>query len=576
MKKENMNGGMVLKSILFIAIVMLPLLFFFLPYREMRDYIVLFVFVIFSSVLFFLSKSLMRREEELLDVKDTLSEDITKKVLVEKTLEEERKLNQIILDYQEQILILSTKKSGMININNKFFTTFDFKDLNDFKEYHQCICELFILKEGYLQKTEGSDWTLTVLNNPNTMHKALMLNKEGEETIFLARVKKVNVGEEEYRITTFTDITELEKAREMAESSERVKANFMANMSHELRTPLNGINGFTQLLSQTSMNEKQRKYISLIETSSKNLLGIVDNILDFSKIESGNMELESKQSNPFTEIENIINLFNARAKSKNITYQLDMDSNISPCLLMDTLRLSQILSNLISNAIKFTPENGKIIVEVKSLSKTNDLEKLYIAVTDNGIGISKERQQVIFKAFTQADTSTTREFGGTGLGLSISVTLVHLFGGTLQLESEENKGSRFFFDIEAKRCDQEEKKQKVLIVEECEMTKIVIEELLKQHEILVEFANDEENFLNKLSTEKYQLLFININMPNIDISKTLPYIRVLSPTLPIVALGDSEEDKNRVETVLTDINEYLDKPIQIELFNELIVKQMQK
>lgn len=659
-------------------------------HKEMRDYILLFIFLIFSSVLFFLSKSFMRREKELLDVKDTLEntvdkkehqletlsdlvnehmissktnthgiitsasqafleisgyseeelltrshnivrhpdvetsiykdmwktiktgkpwsgdlknrakdgtvyyvhatiipafnaegelveyisfrEDITEKVLAEETLEEERKLNQIVLDNQEEILLLATKKLGVINANNKFLTTFNFKNLDDFKEHHKCICELFIPKDGYLRNSKGFDWTLTVLNNPDVMHKALMLNNDGEQSVFLVRVKNVKVGKEEYRITTFTDITELEQAREMAESSEKAKANFMANMSHELRTPLNGISGFTQLLSQTSMNEKQSKYVSMIESSSKNLVGIVDDILDFSKIESGNMELESKETDPFEEIENIIALFNTRAKSKKINYRLEMDPNISSCLFLDTLRLSQILSNLISNAIKFTPEDGTITVEVKSVAKNNNVETLYIAVADSGIGIPKERQDAIFEAFTQADASTTREFGGTGLGLSISVTLVKLFGGTLQLESEENKGSKFFFEIEIKCCKKEKEEQKVLIVENCEMSKIVMEELLKQHGLMAEFAHDKEELLNKLSIETYKILFLDINIPTINASETLQYIRVIQPTIPIIALGDNEVDKNEVESVLTDINEYLPKPLELEAFNLLIEK----
>ena len=459
---------------------------------------------------------------------------------------------------------MSTQTAGVININTKFFHTFDFENLNDFKESHQCICELFIHKEGYLKRDESFEWTRTVLNNPDTMHKALMLNKEGKEAIFLVRVKKVLVGKEEYHITTFTDITELEKARELAESSEKAKANFMANMSHELRTPLNGINGFTQLLAKTEINEKQGKYLSMIKTSSRNLVGIVNDILDFSKIESGNMELEYKKSDPFKEIENTVRLFNARTKSKDISYTLDMDPNISSCLMMDTLRLSQILSNLISNAIKFTPEKGKITVSVQSVKKHKGYEELYFAITDTGIGIPKDRQKAIFEAFTQADSSTTREFGGTGLGLSISVSLVQLFGGTLQLESEVNKGSTFFFNIEAKRCDIKKEAKKVLIVEECEMTKIMLEEFLKQHNVVAQFINNQDELTDKLSTETYKMLFINIQ------DKVLiKDARKLNPELPIIALKESIVE---VESQEGEISDYLNKPLELDAFNLLIEK----
>ncbi|MCH9739575.1 MAG: PAS domain S-box protein [Epsilonproteobacteria bacterium] len=658
-------------------------------HKEMRDYILLFIFVIFSAVLFFLSRSFIKREKELLDVKDTLEitvdnkehqlealshlvnehmissktdtkgvitsvsqafldisgyseeellkhshnivrhpdmdksvykemwktlkegkpwsgdlknrakdgsiyyvhatiipgfntngklveyisfrEDITEKVLTEHTLEEERQLNQIILDNQEEILLMSTQNNGVININNKFLTTFDFKDLKDFKEHHQCICELFIHKEGYLKRSEGSDWTKEVLANPDTMHKALMLNKKGKEAIFLARVKKITIAEEEHYITTFTDITELEKARELAESSEKAKANFMANMSHELRTPLNGITGFTQLLTQTPVSEKQSKYLSMIETSSHNLLGIVNDILDFSKIESGNMELEYKKSDLFMEIESTVNLFKTRAKDKNLNYKLDMDPTISPCLMIDALRLSQILSNLISNAIKFTPENGTVTVSIKSVVKHKGYEELHFAISDTGIGIPKDRQKAIFEAFTQADTSTTREFGGTGLGLSISVSLVQVFGGELKLESEENKGSTFFFNIEAKRCEKEQTAQKALIIEECEMTKIMIEELLKQHNIVTEVVHTKEELLSKLSKEEYRLLFIGMNH-----TKSLAFIKESSPALPIIALGSSDSDKEKAEILSGYIDNYLNKPLELDAFNLIVERYLSK
>ncbi|HHH18950.1 MAG TPA: PAS domain S-box protein [Campylobacterales bacterium] len=642
-----------------------------IAHKEMRDYILLFIFAIFSAVLFFLSRSFRQREKQLLTVKDDLEhtvdtkkhelealshlvnehmissktntkgiitsvsdafveisgypreellnkahnivrhpdmdkqvyqemwqtiksgkpwsgdlknrakdgsvyyvhatiipafntegklveyisfrENITDKVLAEQTLEEERKLNQLILDNQEEILLLSTEKEGLITINQKFLTTFGFRDIESFKNQHQCICELFIPKEGYLRRNEGVEWTRTVLENPNKMHKALMLNNQGNETIFLVRVKKVQVGSEEYRITTLTDITELEKAREMAESSEKAKANFMANMSHEIRTPLNGINGFTQLLTKTDLNTKQHKYVSMIETSSRNLIGIVNDILDFSKIESGNMELEYTPSNPYVDIENTIHIFHDQAKEKQIHYSFAMDSSISTCLMLDTLRLSQILSNLISNAIKFTPENGTISVEVRSVTQSDTSEMLHFAVSDTGIGIPPERQAAIFDAFTQADSSTTRKFGGTGLGLSISVSLVQLFGGTLQLQSEEKKGSKFFFEIDAKRC-QEPKAKQVLIIESCEMTKIVLEEMLKQHDIVAEFAQNSQEIKSMLDKRHYDLIFIESN--------ALAMLDALNIDIPIITLGD--------HSTKGDAKHHLSKPIDPEMLVRLL------
>lgn len=383
-----------------------------------------------------------------------LRDDITERVLSENALEKERELNQIVLDNLQSILLMTNEEKGVYRANNKFFEVFDFKDPKTFKEKHACICELFIQKEGYLQPSStDQNWTEEILQNPHAIHKALMVNRQGEERIYSVNLKEANMNGEQFYVSTFTDITELEQARELAESSEKVKASFMANMSHEIRTPMNGITGFTQLLEKTSLDSQQRKYISIINSSTKNLVGIVNDILDFSKIESGNMELDLVETNPFVYLKESLELFRSTVREKQISYLIEIDSHISEWLLMDRLRISQVLSNLINNAIKFTPEHGTIHVSVTSVRKSDMHEVLRFSIRDTGIGIPEDRQAAIFEAFSQADSSTTRMFGGTGLGLSISVSLVDLMGGKLQLESSEGKGSDFFFEIEVKQCE---------------------------------------------------------------------------------------------------------------------------
>ena len=287
------------------------------------------------------------------------------------------------------------------------------------------------------------------------------ISKEGEEKVFdwaNALIKNAH-DEMEYIVTVGMDITneilqqkKLEQALVVAENAAKVKGEFLANMSHEIRTPMNGILGFIQLFERTPLDEKQRKFIDIMHTSAKTLLGIINDILDVSKLESGKFELDVTQVNPFIEFEKTVMIYMTKVKEKHIIFTIEMDSNISTCVKFDLLRMQQIISNLISNAIKFTSENGKIVLYVKMLDKIDDTMQLRIGVKDSGIGISQMSQQHIFEAFSQAAVSTTRKFGGTGLGLTICSRLVTLMGGQLQVQSEEGLGSDFFFDIFVQTC----------------------------------------------------------------------------------------------------------------------------
>ena len=234
----------------------------------------------------------------------------------------------------------------------------------------------------------------------------------------------------------------------------QAKDLFLANMSHEIRTPLNGIVGFTQLLKSTETTPEQEEFITVIETSSENLLTIVNDILDLSKIKADKIELEHIPFNAVEKFEGAIESYGARAAEKDIELGVFMDPKLPTTLVGDPTKISQIIVNLISNAIKFTNLSGNVDVDVRLVEESPKDATIRFAVSDTGIGITKEQQKHIFEAFSQADVSTSRKFGGTGLGLAISGKLVNFMGGVLDIESEEGKGSTFFFTLTLEKADQ--------------------------------------------------------------------------------------------------------------------------
>ena len=238
----------------------------------------------------------------------------------------------------------------------------------------------------------------------------------------------------------------------------QAKDLFLANMSHEIRTPLNGIVGFTQLLKSTATSDEQEEFITVIETSSDNLLTIVNDILDLSKIKADKIELENIPFDPVEKFESAVESYAARAAEKSIKFGIFVDPSLPSTIKGDSTKISQIIVNLISNALKFTSEDGRVDVLIAKVGESTTDTTVKFAVTDSGIGISQEQQEKIFDAFSQADVSTSRKFGGTGLGLAISSKLVTFMGGKLEIESEEGRGSTFFFTLKFDKTDDMEER----------------------------------------------------------------------------------------------------------------------
>jgi PAS domain S-box-containing protein len=281
--------------------------------------------------------------------------------------------------------------------------------------------------------------------------KAIMKNRKKTGETYYVDTTIVPILNEHNDIIEYVsmryDVTKLVEAVEEANKAKRIRDEFLANMSHEIRTPLNGIIGFVDILLHQNSDKKIQHHLEIIHTSAQMLLRIVNDVLELSKLQSGKFTIESLPFDPIEEISTVASLFSFKAYEKSLSYAVYIDPNIPRCLHGDGGRMKQILSNFLSNAIKFTPEKG--VIKMKAVYEKNQLKVL---IQDNGIGISSEQQEKIFLAFEQADASITRKYGGTGLGLSISTELLSMMGGKLIFKSIENKGSTFGFELPYLLC----------------------------------------------------------------------------------------------------------------------------
>jgi signal transduction histidine kinase/CheY-like chemotaxis protein len=389
---------------------------------------------------------------------------------------------------------------------------------------------------------------------------------------------------------------ELISAKKVAEKSKEMQSQFLSNMSHEIRTPMNGIIGITRLLQGSELNQEQRHYLNTIIKSSENLMVIINDILDFSKIEAGKIVIEETRFNLDSLLSTVEDIFALKAKEKGIHLSLEKEDDVPTWVHGDSVRLNQILSNLISNAIKFT-EKGGVTIRTSVIMADDTHATLWIRVKDTGIGIPETKLGSIFQSFVQASSSTTRTYGGTGLGLTITKKLIELQNGRLWVRSTVNKGTIFNFKLRYKiaaneKRDEEkihalEKKSNdiilnelkgidVLLVEDHPINQMLATRVLKDWGFNVTLAENGLIALDIISKNDFNLVLMDINMPEMDGYMTTKEIRsgkyTQNSEIPIIAMTASAFIGDNQKCFKAGMNDYISKPFNPQDLLEKISK----
>ncbi|WP_322907317.1 PAS domain S-box protein [Paenibacillus campi] len=524
--------------------------------------------------------------------------------------EMKRHLEQIEKLSNEYTLILNSVSEGIFGLDNEGRTTFinpaatRMLGFSTSELAGQPLLEMFQLTHAdgsaYLPQDHPIDRALRE-GSSYEEQEAVFLRKDGSSFMVSYRITPIwDRGKRKGAVVVFNDITnekQIIRAKELAERADRAKSEFLAIMSHEIRTPMNGIIGMTGLLADTELDEEQRSYIEIIRDSSDALLHILNEILDFSRIEAGKMLLEHAPIQLLPLLAGVLDLFTSRAAEKGIELTCHTSEQVPQAVIGDASRLRQVLVNLISNAIKFT-DNGSVSVTLRQAERRATECLLEFEVSDTGIGISSDKQSLLFQSFSQLHPSINRKYGGTGLGLAICKKLIELMGGTISVDSEEGKGATFRFllpvhylpDEYTNETEQSERRDepsaegltdgkygplRILIAEDHPVNQKLLREMLRKLGYRADIAHNGQEATMMAMSRPYELIFMDIQMPEMD---GIEATRKLRERLPeheqpvIVATTAFARSTDRDMCLDAGMQDFISKPLRLQEV-ERIIKQ---
>ena len=375
---------------------------------------------------------------------------------------------------------------------------------------------------------------IAISNNDNPVIVARLLKHGAKDFIKKPFIAEYLVLKCNLHLQNYKNILLLKEKNEEIRKLNKLKSQFFSSVSHEIRTPLNAIDGFIKMLLKMELNEEAKKYVKILNSTVEDLLKIINDLLDFEKSENKKLEIEKVKFNLRDILDEIKEIYTQKAKEKNLIFKSEFE-NVDKNIISDPLRIKQIINNLLSNAFKFTPENKKIFLKVKLKD-----ENLEIVVEDEGIGIEKDKISKILEPFTQASEDTARKYGGTGLGMSIVKRLVELLNGSMEIESEINKGTKFSINIPVKI--EKNKKLNILAAEDDEFNRILLETMFKHLGYNFKIVENGEEALKEFKKHKYDVILLDREMPVMNGDEVLREIKKISSNTKVISISGSQTE----------------------------------
>lgn len=512
----------------------------------------------------------------------TIGRDVTEFTHRKELLERSEAKYRGLFERSQGILSIHDMEGKFLDVNESALkqSGFSREELTSLSLYDLVIPERHELIKVYLNN---------IATNGEASGEMTILKKNGEKAVWhFMSSKDADLDGNVHVLANAVDITERNKlnneilvAKEEAEQAYILKSEFVANMSHEIRTPLNGIIGFTELLLETKLDESQRQHLEIINQCGVSLYSIINDILDFSKLEKQKLKLNIDKVEVEELISESFNIVSYGIEQRGLEMLIDIDDNVPRFIWSDAMRLKQVFVNLLGNALKFT-EAGEILLYAKVLEDLKDGRKLLrFGVRDTGIGIHIDKQEEIFNAFSQEDGSITKKYGGTGLGLTISNKILGLSNSVLQIESEQGKGSDFFFDMEFSTEDEEfdlslSDIKKVLIVDDNENNRKILRRMMERKDIEVEESDSGlKALLLMMDKPDFDVIIMDYHMPVMDGIETIRKMRNIKPNIdhkvPYILLYSSSDDGNLQEACEElKIDNRLVKPIRMKQMYQVL------